>query len=53
MSSDATLRWLAAVARDRRSESSRPLEWTFKRAKPDNMIEKITRDQLQPLALAA
>ncbi len=32
---------------------ARPFEWTFTRAKLDNVIEKITRHEAQPLALAA
>jgi hypothetical protein len=32
---------------------ARPFEWTFTRAKLDSVIEKITRHEPQPLALAA
>ena len=32
---------------------ARPFEWTFTRVKLDNVIEKITRHEAQPLALAA
>jgi hypothetical protein len=32
---------------------ARPFEWTFTRAKLDNVIEKITPHEAQPLALAA
>ena len=32
---------------------ARPFEWTFTRAKLNNVIEKITRHEPQPLTLAA
>lgn len=32
---------------------ARPFEWTFTRTKLDAVIDKITRHQPQPLALAA